>query len=293
MEMHLNKITLSFTEKDQGPEKEFREFLYRNSLTLFRWAIILGILLYAGFGILDALYDPAHKEEFWFIRFAIVCPVLTLGLLYSFHNSFKRYWQFVSSFLVFVAGIGVNAMLIIADPPTRYTYYVGIILVVFYGSAFINTQFKWAASTSLTLILCYEISAVTLCHVPFPTLLQQSFFAVTALIIAFFSSYSRELAFRKNFYLLKKLSAEKKKVSEKNKELERILMRLKNAQNEIKTLTGLIPICAKCKKIRDDQGYWNQLEAYLSTHTDLEFSHSICPACAKELYGNEKWFKGD
>lgn len=59
---------------------------------------------------------------------------------------------------------------------------------------------------------------------------------------------------------------------------------LEKALAEIKTLQGIIPICASCKKIRDDQGYWQQLEVYISEHSDAEFSHGICPACARELY---------
>jgi hypothetical protein len=53
---------------------------------------------------------------------------------------------------------------------------------------------------------------------------------------------------------------------------------------EIKRLNGLLPICASCKKIRDDKGYWNQIEAYIRDHSDAEFSHGICPDCAKKLY---------
>jgi GAF domain-containing protein len=53
---------------------------------------------------------------------------------------------------------------------------------------------------------------------------------------------------------------------------------------EIKTLRGLIPICAQCKKIRDDQGYWQRLERYLEDHTEAEFSHGLCPECVKTLY---------
>lgn len=56
------------------------------------------------------------------------------------------------------------------------------------------------------------------------------------------------------------------------------------ANNEIKTLKGFIPICASCKKIRDDKGFWNQLEKYISEHTDATFSHSICPECVEKLY---------
>jgi len=53
---------------------------------------------------------------------------------------------------------------------------------------------------------------------------------------------------------------------------------------EIKQLRGFLPICSSCKQIRDDQGYWNQIESYIRDHSEVEFSHSLCPDCAKELY---------
>ncbi|MCH8986863.1 response regulator, partial [Patescibacteria group bacterium] len=62
------------------------------------------------------------------------------------------------------------------------------------------------------------------------------------------------------------------------------LRELEDAISRIKQLHGLLPICASCKKIRDDQGYWNQIEGYISSHSDAEFSHSICPDCTKTLY---------
>lgn len=74
----------------------------------------------------------------------------------------------------------------------------------------------------------------------------------------------------------------------KHAEKERIKMirELQNALAEIKTLRGILPICASCKKIRDDKGYWTQIESYIHKHSDVEFSHGICPDCAKKLYGN-------
>lgn len=72
--------------------------------------------------------------------------------------------------------------------------------------------------------------------------------------------------------------------------VEKILLHERNelqkALSEIKTLSGLLPICASCKKIRDDKGYWNQLELYIRDHSEAEFSHSICPSCADKLYGD-------
>ncbi len=59
---------------------------------------------------------------------------------------------------------------------------------------------------------------------------------------------------------------------------------LKKALTDVRTLGGLIPICASCKKIRDDQGYWEQIEVYIRDHSDAQFSHSLCPQCVKELY---------
>ena len=60
--------------------------------------------------------------------------------------------------------------------------------------------------------------------------------------------------------------------------------KLEASIKEIKLLRGILPICASCKKIRDDKGYWNQLEAYIAKHSEAQFSHSICPECAKKLY---------
>jgi hypothetical protein len=69
---------------------------------------------------------------------------------------------------------------------------------------------------------------------------------------------------------------------------------LEKATSEIKTLSGLLPICASCKKIRDDQGYWSQIEGYISSHSEATFSHSICPDCAKKLYpGMDLYPNGD
>jgi hypothetical protein len=68
------------------------------------------------------------------------------------------------------------------------------------------------------------------------------------------------------------------------KNLETANNSLQEALTNIKTLSGLLPICASCKKIRDDNGYWNQIELYIKDHSDVNFSHSLCPDCAKKMY---------
>lgn len=67
-------------------------------------------------------------------------------------------------------------------------------------------------------------------------------------------------------------------------ERDKLIAELTEALASVKTLRGLLPICAACKKVRDDKGYWNQIEAYLGSHSEASFSHAICPDCAKRLY---------
>ena len=84
---------------------------------------------------------------------------------------------------------------------------------------------------------------------------------------------------------LERIWLEEKNI-QKTEELEETVKKLQQAISTVKKLHGLLPICARCKKIRDDAGYWQELEVYIHEHTEAEFSHGICPECAKELYGD-------
>lgn len=68
------------------------------------------------------------------------------------------------------------------------------------------------------------------------------------------------------------------------KEREKLIAELEEALLQVKRLSGLLPICASCKKIRDDKGGWQQIEDYIADHSEADFSHSICPQCASKLY---------
>jgi flagellar basal body-associated protein FliL len=71
---------------------------------------------------------------------------------------------------------------------------------------------------------------------------------------------------------------QKAELLDKNEKIEEVM-------TEVKQLSGLLPICSSCKKIRDDKGYWQQIELYIRDHSDADFSHGLCPDCAKKLYG--------
>jgi hypothetical protein len=92
------------------------------------------------------------------------------------------------------------------------------------------------------------------------------------------------LLFRPQQFLLfkeKKIEGDRLKVDQEAKKL----------LEETKVLRGLLPICASCKKIRDDKGYWNQIEIFIQKHSDAHFTHGICQECQEKLYGHQDWFK--
>ena len=86
-----------------------------------------------------------------------------------------------------------------------------------------------------------------------------------------------------SFIIYKDISI-RKKVEE---EREKLIEKLQKTLDEIKTLEGLIPICSYCKKIRDDSGFWGNVEQYISKHSNVDFSHGICPDCLKEHYPDQ------
>lgn len=112
--------------------------------------------------------------------------------------------------------------------------------------------------------------------------------------VSYISNYSNDLIIRyiTAFFIITLFSMVmettrslvQRKLTESNEQLKQSLQ-------EVKALSGLLPICSSCKNIRDDKGYWTQIETYITKHSDAQFSHSLCNKCADELYGNEPWYK--
>ena len=80
-------------------------------------------------------------------------------------------------------------------------------------------------------------------------------------------------------------------LSKKISELEVLNKKLQDSYDEINTLQGILPICSGCGKIRDGEGYWNQVEAYIEKHSSVTFSHALCQPCGDKYYGNQEWYK--
>ena len=213
----INYLTLSFPEK---LERTFQDYYFLSSLRQVRIASLLGVLFYALFGILDAWLVPGVKLNLWFIRFAVVCPVVFLVFILSFSKFFKKFMQLAISCAVLTAGLGIIQMILIAPYPASHTYYAGLILVFFYGYTFYKLRFVWATVTGWIIVIAYEVAAIWIDPTDIPILINNNFFFLTGNVFGMFACYSIEFYLRKNFLQSRLLNAEKKKVQNVNLKLE-------------------------------------------------------------------------
>jgi signal transduction histidine kinase/ActR/RegA family two-component response regulator len=219
-EMKLNPVTLSFSGDFKALETEFQRDYYQKFLKQIRYSVLLAICFYGLFGILDAKLIPEMKAKLWLIRYAIVCPSLAVTLLLSFRPAFQKYMQVILASGATIAGHGIIGMILVAPPPVNFSYYAGLILVFMFEYTFIRLRFVWATAAGWTIVAFYEIAAIWVSPTPFPILLNNNFFFISANIIGMFACYSIEYFARRDFFLARLLEKEQEKVITANRELE-------------------------------------------------------------------------
>jgi signal transduction histidine kinase/ActR/RegA family two-component response regulator len=218
--MEVNPLTLSFQNELESP---FLDSYYKNSLSLVRFSLICGIIIYAFFGVLDAQLVPDMKEKLWMIRFAIVCPILLAIILFSYSFHFKKYFQSVVSLAMVIAGLAIIAMISIIPPPVNYSYYAGLILVLIWGYTFTRVRFIWASIAGWIIVAFYEIEAIWITETPMSILISNNFFFISANLVGMFSCYYIEHYARRDFYLAHLLEQEQEKIVAANQTLEKIV----------------------------------------------------------------------
>ena len=219
-EMELHPITLSFPEH---VESSFLDDFYTKSLTLVRFSLFIGILMYSVFGILDAVVAPGMITPFWLIRFAIVCPFLLAIILFSYTRRFRPFFQLSVTAAMIVAGFGIVFMILIMPPPANYTYYAGLILVLIWGYTFTRVRFIWATLAGWLIVVGYQIVAIGMLDTPTSILMSNNFFFISANLAGMLASYSIEYYARRDFFLTFKLENERQVVEAANKRLESIV----------------------------------------------------------------------
>src|SRR5687768_5768949 len=188
-ETGMHPVTLHFA---RGLEREFQVEYHEHTLPVARLAMVLGILLYSVFGILDTLIAPAQRYDLWFIRFAIVVPVMAATLAFSYTRAFQRFREPVLFVAVLVASLGIVAMTAIIPRPGSYLYYAGLLLTVMYAFSLARLRVMSATAVTLTTIVSYVVTALWINPTPVELVVNNLFFLVSAFIIAFAAHYAIE-----------------------------------------------------------------------------------------------------
>ncbi len=217
--MHLHWLTLRFGGPMAAMEASYQNHYLVQTLSQIRISFILGALMYGFFGILDALFMPEHRNVFWLIRYAFVCPAILAVAAATFFPRFHPWLQPMMSLVIAIGGLGVVLMTIIAPEPLNYYYYAGLILVLMFGYSFIYLQFLLASLSGWIIVILYNIGAF-ITHIPMREWINNNFFLISANIAGMLICYTIEFMSRRNFFLMHLLAREQRNIEEANDRLE-------------------------------------------------------------------------
>ncbi len=187
-------------------ETEFRADYQANTISTTRLALVLGLILYSLFGILDNYAVPISKDIVWIIRYGIVAPVILMALVASYTAAFQKYMQALMCFVVAVAGVGIVAMISItreAEFGNRF-YFTGLILISMWGYSLSRLRFWYAVLANLIIMVGYELGSIfvkQLLESETGTVIftMHNFFFLGANVIGMFGSYFLERYTRRDF----------------------------------------------------------------------------------------------
>jgi PAS domain S-box-containing protein len=208
----INKYSLRFPDE---LEQIYQDELFYNSLKQLRINILVVTLIYALFGILDAIITPDVKYQAWLIRYAIVIPFALFVILFSFSKHFKRFQQLTISILSVVGGGGLVALIVLTSTIAPYFHFAGLLLVFMTTYTAFKLRFLSATTVGWILILIYEIAAIWISPASRRVFMSDNFFYISANLMGMFTCYQRELYARKEF-----LQSRRRQVQEQRKHAE-------------------------------------------------------------------------
>ncbi|MBN1523041.1 MAG: hypothetical protein JW904_01050 [Spirochaetales bacterium] len=267
--MSFKKI-LSYKLKPRELESQYREETLKHNKYQSLFISVFMIVILAGFALLDSITLPRNSELVIILITRISVVVLSIpGIFFVIRLRLPRQldataflWTMLVITHLLIVGVlhETNFMiLIIWDIAAIITIYFGVPMPL---SAQITGALYLTAGSSLLYLVIKHI---------FPEPFEIISISVSYLfcnVLGIFISLQLKRGRRNQFVLLK---------TERE-----IRQRLEAASVEIKTLQGILPICSYCKKVRDDKGYWDQIDSYLAAHTDATFSHGMCPDCLQK-----------
>ncbi len=266
----INKITLSYKEKIY--ENQFMSDLYESAKLSQRVSILLSLILFSIFGIMDTIiFTGEELNTILMIRYFLGVPVMFALLLISFTDIYKKYWQEILGFAIFMVGVATVLIIIAMPHPQRDFNFPGLMLVLFYGFVVMKLRFIYSIVVCFGIVIFYMILALTMTDLSIEKFTNNSFFFIAANIMGIYASYLIELYERKEYFLKFSMMLEKenvKKLLEKEQSVNLIKTRFMNVTSHVfrNPLTAIISSTQVLKSVfeRDNNDVGKKFNLYIS-----------------------------
>lgn len=219
--MHTHPITLVFSGPDKALEGNFREHRYQSGMPQIRLIMVLGLIFFSIFALLDYFFVPHRLAVFWTIRWGVVCPVILAVFLLTYTKYCKSCLQPAVVLAAFVAGGSLIAMAVMAPMSQQFMYLGGLMQLFFVVFTLLRLRFVWGLFIFFTLTLSFILCAFISGNFPRTRLISAIVFLCSNNILGLVACYVIEYATRRNFYLSRALENQKEDLDTANQSLEK------------------------------------------------------------------------
>lgn len=243
LDTRIHPLTLRFPP---GLVERFADEYFARTLVQVRLGLVLAIMLYALFGVLDTWIAPAYRHALWLIRYVAMCPVIAACLAFSYAPAFRRYKETVVSVLVLIMALGIIGMTAIIPAPGSYLYYAGLVLVIMYAFTLARLSIPHALAIAGIVIVTYVSVALWLIATPAALLINNLFFLVSSAILGFAANYTMERYARTNFLQRRIIELRTAALEQKTEELQRTNVQLVARNRELAASRSAPAASAPC-----------------------------------------------
>ena len=215
--VRMHPVTLRFDDKDL--EREFEEEYHARTLVQVRLALVVGMLLYGSYGLIDFLLAPLQRPQIWIIRYLIVAPAALLGLWFSYSKNFNRYRDLALTLVILVALLGIIGMTSIVPQPMSSLYDVGLFMVIVYAFTLVRLSVPYAIAVTVFTLAAYPLGALLAHQTPGAVVGSNVAFLLGMSVLGFVSNYSMGRYSRAHFLQRRLITLRTEELERKNSEL--------------------------------------------------------------------------
>lgn len=219
--LRTDPLTLSFRGGLEHLESDFHQNYFESNLRHLRLCHLIAILFYGLTGVLENRLLPGAMTALWTVRYGVVIPLFIIGLGFTYTKYYKNYWYSVSIIYILATGGGFIMMIILGPKPEIYSYYVGIIICLFFGYTFVRERFIYASLAGCLLFILYLLASILIVDTPDNILLHNVMYIGIANFLGMIICYFIEYSARRDFILVHLYQEEREKVAAANEELEK------------------------------------------------------------------------